>query len=135
MSNFLKFISYIYNESFINKIFSTISDLYNESYLNKLFQKIKTLYFDSFIYSVLIKEEDEINMKFNFSLIKYEGTIESIIIFISVFGIFFSLNISDLIIKLLMLIFLYFILFFTIFDKETLRSSFIYKIISRSIDG
>ena len=135
MSNFLKFISYIYNESFINKIFSTISDLYNESYLNKLFQKIKTLYFDSFIYSVLIKEEDKINMKFNFSLIKYEGTIESIIIFISVFGIFFSLNISDLIIKLLMLIFLYFILFFTIFDKETLRSSFIYKIISRSIDG
>ncbi|HON82863.1 MAG TPA: hypothetical protein PLP10_00495 [Caldisericia bacterium] len=74
-------------------------------------------------------------MKFDFTLIKHEGSIESVIIFISIFGIFFSLNISDLIIKILMLIFLYFILYFTIFDKETLRSSFIYKIISRSIYG
>lgn len=89
MSNFWKFISYIYNESFLNKIISTISNLFNESFLNKLFQKIKNSYFNSFIYSIFIKEEDEINMKFDFTLIKHEGSIESVIIFISIFGIFF----------------------------------------------
>jgi len=135
MINFFKFISYIYEESFINRFFSVIYDLINDSYLNKFFKKIKLLYLNSFIYSNLTKEDEEINIKFNFRLIKYKGTIESIIIFISIFGMFLSINISDLIIKILILILLYLILYFTIFDKEYLKNSFIYKVISGSIYG
>lgn len=135
MINFFKFFSNIYEESFINRFFSLIYNLFNESYLNKFFKKIKLLYLNSFIYSNITKEDEEISIKLNFRLIKYKGTIESMIIFISIFGIFLSLNISDLIIKILILILLYLILYFTIFDKEYLKNSFIYKVISGSIYG
>jgi len=133
MSNLFKFIVDIYDDSFINRVFFIILNLYNDSFINKLIKKIKNLYFNSFIYSIFIKEDDEISVKFSFRLINNKGTIESMIIFISIFGIFLSLTISDLVIKILILIFLYLILYFTIFDKQTLKNSFIYRVISGSI--
>lgn len=130
---FLFFLSDLYKESFINKVLLTIKDFYDGSFIKKLLLKIKDHYMESYIYSIFLKDEEDFSIKFNFRLIKFSGNVESIFIFLSIFGIFFSLNIKDNLIKIISLIFLYLILYITLFDKKILKESFIYKMISGGI--
>lgn len=133
MSNFFEFIFYIYKKSFIFRFLKLVSNLYEDSFIKRFFKKIKLLFLNSYIFSLLTKEDEEISIKVNFRFIKYKGNIESVFIFLSIFGIYLTLTISDLIIKILMSVLIYIILYVTIFDKDILQNSYIYKLFLRSL--
>lgn len=133
MSNFSEFIFYIYKESFIFKFLKLVSNLYENSFIKRFFKIINLLFLNSYIFSLLTKEDEVISIKVNFRFIKYKGNIESVFIFLSIFGIYLTLTISDLIIKILILILIYIILYITIFDKDILQNSYIYKQFLRSL--
>lgn len=132
MSNFFEFIIYIYKESFIFRFLKLVSNLYEDSFIKRFFKKIKLLFLNSYIFSILTKEDEEISIKVKFRFIEYKGNIESLFIFLSLFGIYLTLTISDLVIKILISVLIYIILYVTIFDKDILQNSYIYKQFLRS---
>lgn len=115
-------------ESFLNKAFSLINYLYEESFTSKIFNSIKNFYYESFIFKILKKEDEDLSINLNLFKIKYEGNYKNLLIFLIIISIPYILKIPSLIMKILILAFLYFIFISLFINEDLIKESFLYKL-------